>query len=233
MKEQLVADFGVSDSKVSVIPFGINSTSPETTLSREHARGYLKLTQTQKALLFFGNIAPYKGLEYAVLALAQLRTKWPDVRLIIAGRIKGSDEYWNEIQSLIKKYDIEGHVIKRLEHIPENEVEVYFKAADVLILPYKFIFQSGVLFLSYNFGLPVIASNVGQMDEYIVEGKTGYIFLTEDCNSLVAKIDAYFCSDLYQDLSHHRQRIIDYAKRNYSWEEVGKTTCLIYERILR
>ena len=51
-------------------------------------------------------------------------------------------------------------MIQRIEYIPDEETEVYFKAADVLILPYVHVFQSGVLFLGYSFGLPAIAADV-------------------------------------------------------------------------
>ena len=58
----------------------------------------------------------------------------------------------------------------RIESVPDAETELYFKAADVLALPYTHVFQSGVLFLGYNFGLPVIASDVASLREDVVEG---------------------------------------------------------------
>ena len=42
-------------------------------------------------------------------------------------------------------------MIERIEYVPDEETEIYFKAADVLALPYAHVFQSGVLFLGYNF----------------------------------------------------------------------------------
>ena len=64
-------------------------------------------------------------------------------------------------------------MILKIEYVPDAETEVYFKAADVLALPYTHIFQSGVLSLGYGFGLPVIAADVGSLKEEIIEGKTG------------------------------------------------------------
>ena len=66
------------------------------------------------------------------------------------------------------------------EFIPDEETEIYFKAADVLVLPYRHIYQSGVLFLGYSFGLPVLAADVGSLKDEIVEGKTGFVFRPED-----------------------------------------------------
>ena len=62
-------------------------------------------------------------------------------------------------------------VIAKIEYVPDEETELYFKAADVLILPYTHVFQSGVLFLGYSFGLPAIAADVGSLKEEIIEGR--------------------------------------------------------------
>src|SRR5438105_10416857 len=62
MKNEMCSEFRVPGSKVSVIPFGINNTVPNTSLSRGEARRHLGLDNVDKAMLFFGNIAPYKGL---------------------------------------------------------------------------------------------------------------------------------------------------------------------------
>ena len=94
-----------------------------------------------------------------------------------------------------------GRVLLRADFIPDDETEVYFKAADVLVLPYRHIYQSGVLFLGYSFGLPVLAADVGSLKDEIVEGKTGFVFRPEDPVDLARAIERYFASDLYADLN--------------------------------
>ena len=175
MKRELQADFGVRDAKISVIPFGINNTVPITPLTRAEARERLGLDNSQPALLFFGNIAPYKGLEYLVDAMEEVAEALPHARLIIAGRPKGAEAYWARIEQRISSSGLNSVVIRRIEYVPDEDTEIYFKAADVLVLPYVHVFQSGVLFLGYNFGLPVIASDVGALREEIVEGQTGFV----------------------------------------------------------
>jgi hypothetical protein len=81
---------------------------------------------------------------------------------VIAGEPKkGSEDYLHEIQELVKRDFTQGQVIQKIQFIPDEEMELYLKAGDVLVLPYKEIFQSGVLFLAYSFGLPVVATDVG------------------------------------------------------------------------
>ncbi|MBK8185454.1 MAG: glycosyltransferase [Candidatus Competibacteraceae bacterium] len=86
------------------------------------------------------------------------------------------------------------YVVKRINFIPDDEVEIFFKSADVLILPYKAIFQSGLQFLAYGFGLPVIATDIGSFREDIIEGKTGMICRSEDADDLADKIHAFFAA---------------------------------------
>ena len=83
----------------------------------------------------------------------------------------------------------EDRVIEKIEYVPDEATELYFKAADVLVLPYVRVFQSGVLFLGYSFGLPVIAADVGSLKEEIVEGKTGFVFKPQDSSDLARTID--------------------------------------------
>ena len=98
-------------------------------------------------------------------------------------------------------------MLLRAEFIPDDETETYFKAADVLVLPYRHIYQSGVLFLGHSFGLPVLAADVGSLKDDIVEGKTGFVFRPEDPDDLARVIEQYFASDLYADLNNRRKEI--------------------------
>ena len=106
--------------------------------------------------------------------------------------------------------------------MPDVDTEIYFKATDLLVLPYVHIFQSGVLFLAYNFGLPVIASDVGSLRDDIVVGRTGFVCKPRDPIDLAKEIEKYFSSELYQKLALRRRDIQDYANQKYSWAKVGK-----------
>jgi len=233
MRSELVSDFRIPKSKVSVIPYGINNAVPNTDLSAEQAKRRLGLNGNNKTMLFFGNIAPYKGLEYSISAFSALLSKDRSYRLIIAGRPKGSENYWKQIRQAIARGGICDRIIQRIEYIPDELTELYFKAADVLILPYAHVFQSGVLILAYSFGLPVIAADVGSLSEEIIEGQTGFVFKPRDSSDLARKTDEYFASELFHNLETRRAQIKEYANERYSWNKVAAITTAVYSNLFR
>jgi glycosyltransferase involved in cell wall biosynthesis len=145
-----------------------------------------------------------------------------DYRLIIAGPPKpGCEEYWRSVEEAIQKDVSGGRILVRAEFIPDSEIEVYFKAADILVLPYRHIYQSGILFLGYSFGLPVLAADVGSLKEEIAEGETGFVFKPGDPADLAKAIDRYFTSDLFANLKSRREQTRVFANLRHSWDTVG------------
>lgn len=239
MKDELILDFFLPATKVTVIPFGINNTVPNTPLTPADAKRRLGLSGRDQVMLFFGRIAPYKGLDYLIDALGQLAGKYPDLRLVIAGMPKivagaigEGENYWKEIEELITRTGTAERILQRIQFVPDEETELYFKAADVLVLPYRHIFQTGVLFLGYGFGLPAIAADVGSLKEEIIEGRTGFVSPAKDPAALASTIETYFSSDLFQNLERHRREIQEYANERYSWAKVASITTGIYSDIL-
>jgi glycosyltransferase involved in cell wall biosynthesis len=232
MKEELITEFGIRDEKIDVIPFGLNRTVPDTALTTREARQRLGLTPTDKVLLFFGNIAPYKGLGFLIEAFEMAAKTDENLRLIVVGRPKGSRDYWSGLLEKINRSSARGKMILKIEFVPDAQAEVYFKAADVLVLPYTHIYQSGVLSLGYGFGLPVIAADVGSLKDEIIEGKTGFVFKAEDSPALAKTIQTFFFSDLFKHLEKQRQEIRDYASKRYSWSRVAAITTKVYSELL-
>jgi D-inositol-3-phosphate glycosyltransferase len=234
MKRELVDDFKVAEQKVTIVPYGINDVIPVSTASRSAAKERLGLQPDERVLLFFGNIAPYKGVEDLLEALAMLRDGHKRFTLVLAGRVKDKscESYWTKLQALIDEYQLGGQILKEVRYIPDEDVGVFFRASDVTVLPYRRIYQSGVLALSYAQGLPVIAANVGSLSEDVVEGKTGLVFRSGDPANLAATILDYFSSDLFQDLDAKGQNIREYGAERFSWAQNVDRTLSAYEKLL-
>lgn len=233
MKDELLKQFRVSPARVTIIPYGMNNVVPYTRLTPKEARQRLGIHDNEKVILFFGAIKPYKGLQYLVSAFQQILSEHPDLRLVIAGeRKKGYEEYFRAIERTIDEHPSRERVIQCIEFIPDEEAEIYFKAADVAALPYTEIFQSGILFMSFSFGLPAIATDVGSFSEDILEGENGFICAPCDADSLAKAILRYFESDLFLQLKSRRQAIREFAISAHSWSPVGEITRDVYARLL-
>jgi len=102
-----------------------------------------------------------------------------------------------------------------------------------LVLPYARVFQSGVLFLGYSFGLPAIAADVGCLKEEIIEGKTGFVFKPQDPSDLARIINQYFGSSLFQELQNRRFEVKAFANERYSWDKVSSITLAVYSNLVR
>lgn len=229
MKRELVADFGIDERRVTVIPFGINDTIPSADLTAAAARERLGLEAGVRTVLCFGQIAPYKGIEYLVEALDAAH---PEVHLIIAGKVKrGHEDYWEQVRWAIEASSLRDRVSMRIGFVPDDEVETYFKAADVVALPYTAIFQSGVPFLAFNFGVPVVATDVGSLREDIVDGTNGFLCLPRDAVALARTLETYFGSDLYRERDRRRGEIRQLALERHSWDAVGRILRSVYESV--
>jgi glycosyltransferase involved in cell wall biosynthesis len=228
MRRELSEELHVRKSRITVIPFGINNAVPNTGLTSREARQRLGIRQGDKTILFFGHIAPYKGLDDLISAFHLVADGPEDYRQVIAGRPKNCDKYWSTIRKSIAKDEETGRILVKAHFIPDDETEVYFKAADVFVLPYRHVYQSGVLFLGHSFGLPALASDVGSLRDDIVEGRTGFVFQPEDPNGLARTICKYFSSELYTDLNNQRSEIRTYVSECHSWDLVSDMTIKVY-----
>ena len=233
MKEELCLLFHVSPEKVVVIPHGINNRIPRRGISQKESREKLGIEPDAHTILFFGQIDEYKGVEKLIDAAYLLVRENPEVVLMIAGKPKRQLQYAVKLKSQAANNLPEKNVLFRLQFIPVDEVETYFAAADCLVLPYKRIYQSGVIFLAYRFGLPIIATDIGSFREDIIDGETGFICKPNNANDMAEKLKIYFRRSIFRQREQTRAHIIELAEQKYSWSSIGRQTYEVYERILK
>lgn len=231
MKRQLASEFSIPSERVTVIPFGINDTIPRRGIGPAAARQRLGIPDGERTLLFFGQIAPYKGIEYLMAAMAALAEERERIRLIVAGKVKrGHEAYWDGVQRSVRHFGISDRVLQKIQFIPDEEVEPYFDAADAVVLPYVDVFQSGVPFLAFSFGVPVIATDVGSLREDVT-AETGVLCRPRDADDLARAIRAFFRSGLHTDRLETRRRIRQFAEAHHSWGTVVDLTRAVYDRL--
>jgi D-inositol-3-phosphate glycosyltransferase len=233
MKAELLEVFGVAEQRVSVIPYGLNTTTPDTALTPAEARAQLGLAADERVALAFGQIARYKGFEYLLPALERLYQAGCPVRLVLAGKVKvGHEDYWADIDRMASTPGVSRWLARHVRFIGDEEIEVFFKAADVVVLPYTSIFQSGIPFLAYAYGVPVVAADVGALREDVVEGITGLVCRSRDVQDLAKAIGEFFESPMYREREARRPTIRRMAEERHSWATVATITRAAYDASL-
>ena len=183
-------------------------------ISKAEARRELNIPEDQEMLLFFGYIREYKGLKHLIRALPAIRKSCPKARLYVVGDFFENNK--EEYLDLIKKTKTEDGITLVDGYLPDNEVEPYFAAADLCVLPYESATQSGVIQISYSFGLPVIATNVGGLPEVVLDGKTGFVVSPKDPEALAGAVIRFFEKDKAEEFKAH----IHTENDRYSWDRM-------------
>jgi glycosyltransferase involved in cell wall biosynthesis len=174
IKEKLLISFSVKEEKVKVIPHGnFDIYLPAKRITKSEARRKLNMNVNDKILLFFGYIREYKGLDLLLDAFQTAKDCDSELKLLIAG-MPFNEELKTHYSKRIKEISAD-RIIQHFKFIPSDEVQNYFEASDIVILPYKNIDHSGIIHLAYSFCKPVIVTNVGDFPETVEDGKSGYI----------------------------------------------------------
>jgi len=192
-------------------------------LSFERAKQKLKLDPNVRYLLFFGFIRDYKGLDLLINAFADERLRKFPVKLLVAGEYYSSPEPYLK---LIKDNNLEDFIVLRTDFIPDDQVNLYFSAADMVVQPYKSATQSGVTQIGYHFNKPMLVTNVGGLSEIIPDGKVGYV-VEPNCFEIAnALVDFYF----NERIAEFETNIIE-EKKKFSWSNMANTFLSVYNNI--
>ena len=182
--------------------------------TKQTAKSFLNI-DSQNVILFFGLIRPYKGLDRLIETFARLVKEKTDTTLLIVG------ECYDDIvkyQSIIKEHNVQEKTMLVNKFIPNEDVEPYFKAADVVVLPYYSGTQSGILMMAYGFEVPVVATDVGGIAELIVENKTGIVVNNNEIENLFPAINHILDT---KDVIPYAEEIRKYT-HNLGYVNMGK-----------
>lgn len=210
--------------KVSMIPHGHFLEYAEVVDSTE-AKSYLKLDPDKMNLLFFGQIKKVKGVGILLEAFAKICNKYPDVQLIIAGSVWKDD--FSHYQKIIDENHMENQVITDIRYIPDEEIKYYYSAADVCMMPYTDVYQSGVIQLVYAYKKPAVATRIGAFKEVVIDGKTGFMCEPNDVDSLVLAIESAITGK--DRLKSFGCAGYDYIKEKFSWDKISQRVVALYK----
>ncbi len=214
--------------RVAVIPHGHYLDFTQDIPEKMRAKKHLGVSEFEHVLLFFGQIKKVKGLDILLKSLPGVLKECPRTVLIIAGKL-WKDE-WDYYQRIITDKQIETNVLTHIRYIPDEEVKYYYAAADIVVLPYRKIFQSGVLLMAMSYGKAVVASDIDGMKEVVTDGLNGLIFKKDAPDDLSRKILSLLSNkSLTGKLGEAAWQKM---ATNYSWENIAHHTKAIYEELL-
>ncbi|MBN2773438.1 MAG: glycosyltransferase [Prolixibacteraceae bacterium] len=159
------------DLPVKLCPHPVFDNFGES-INREEALEKLELESDFIYFLFFGFIRDYKGLDWLLEAFSEERLREFPVKLIVAGEFYSDPSPYLD---LIDKLDIADLIILKTDFIPDDDVKIYFSAADLVVQPYKSATQSGVTQIGYQFDKPMLVTKVGGLPEIIPDQVIGYV----------------------------------------------------------
>ena len=218
---------GISDTPSIVIPHGhYGEISTDDKFSRGKALKLL-LLEDHRYILFFGAIRPYKGI-FNLLRAASDVSEWPeDLKLLIVGQpMHGVTK--GELVSACKHLNLEDKVILKLEYIPDNHIPAVFKVADLVVLPYIKIDQSGILMAALGAGRPVVCTPVGAFNETVHPGIGFLADGTSNDDVKNALIEAIRKRKDWKEMGNRAQKE---ALSDYSWNSIAKETQDFYQKI--
>ena len=221
-KREIAKTYKTAAFKIYVIPHGHYLDAYPRGVSREEARRRLQLASNDFVFLYFGLIRPYKGIPELIESFASV--SMPNAKLLVTGRPYREDRL-GEIQHLSNQHP---DVRLTLGYVPDEEVQVYMNAADVVVFPFRDIFTSGSVILAMSFAKPVIASAKGSIPE-MLDSTGGFLFKPEDKDGMNLALETAYMTDrnALHRMGDRNLRVIN----KFGWNHVAAQTYKVYEKL--
>ncbi|MBC8046661.1 MAG: glycosyltransferase family 4 protein [Fimbriimonadaceae bacterium] len=194
----VVNNFQIAEKKIIVAPHPHYIDYYPNTISRLDARKFLNISENKKVFLFFGNLRKYKGID----ELLYLFNKQNDnnVVLVIAGKL------YDTTYLKIRDYQNNSNIIIHNRYIKTEEVQYYFNACDVVILPFKKIESSGTVILAMSFSKPVITSSEFAVTEILKKQKE--LLYLDQMSEAIKKVSNISTNVLFNIGKANREEVI-------------------------
>jgi glycosyltransferase involved in cell wall biosynthesis len=207
---------GIPREKIDVIPLG--ELSSYYSRQSDHARVF---DLSQPTLLFFGRITAYKGLDVLFRAFSRIE-KESNARLLVvgAGDLKPYQDQLGKLSRL--------QIVN--EWVPDDQVEYYFRQAQIVVAPYTSATQSGVVAIASGMGIPVIAARTGGMSEQIEHGKTGILVEPGSVDDLAQACLRLLNDRAFADTLARQARAA--AQNEFGWDTIAEQVLASCQRAI-
>lgn len=169
----------IPEGKVRLVPHGSYVGVYPDVVAPEVARERLGYAADDTVILFLGGIRPYKGVDLLIDAFEKAVVSEPSLKLLIVGR-PGKFPGLRDLERRATSHPL---IEANFNEIADVDLQHFFKAADVVVLPYRTILNSGSAQLAFSFARPVIAPRLACLPDVESEG-LGLAFEPEDVDGL-------------------------------------------------
>ena len=216
------------EDKVCVTGHGNYELFANPDLSMSEARQRVNVPMGVKVALFFGSLRPSKGLETLLDAWPRVVRAYPDALLLVAGRpYKGADG--SDLVSRARRLGTEASIAFRFGEASPDDANSYFRAADVVVLPYLRVSSSAVLRYAYSSGRAVVGTATGEHASWIRPGQTGWLVPVGDPVTMAgALIDSL--SDTGR-LAEFGESALALSRQALDWGPIARATLEAYGRV--
>ncbi len=226
IKERIIDEFDVDSERVHVVAHGTYHARDNEQVTKKATCEALNIPPNHRVLLCFGLQRFYKGTHFVIEALDNYRAE--NITLLIRG-IAPERSYQELIERMVNAHKGALRIDAQFGIVADEDMEVLFKSADIVLLPYLEGSQSGIKFMAYAYGRPVLASAVGSLQEYIQQGTTGEVFACADhaafretIERMLGNLDAYA-----------PERIVSFAQEHCSFDTAAKQVSAICAALSR
>ena len=226
-KSELVNVNADLSSYISIVPHGNYIPFINIQFNKEKSRKQLAIPNNRRVLLFFGMIKKVKGLEILLSALKGVVKENPDVLLVIAG--KPWENNFSLYQNIIDENNLSDYILLHTKFIQQEDVEHYYCASDLVVLPYTKIYQSGVLMMTLSFERPALVSDLPPFTEIISDNENGFLFKTENMSDLTNKLNSILLDEVLMEKV--RFKGVEFIKKKHDWLDIGRQTLQVYQSL--
>lgn len=227
-KEQLVQEFSLDPDRVCVIPHG-PLLHEVNQLNTAEAKRELGISDEEVLVLWQGIIRPYKGLDFLLEAWRKVVPVNARARLLLAG--SGTPEAEQALRERVSALGLESSVSLHLRYLGDEELPVYFGAADIAVYPYKAVTTSGALMTAVAYGKAIVASNLPAFEEVLSQAETAPLLVEYGDVDAFAEVLKRLIDnpDERERAAHSTARLND----TNSWDAIAKKTRRCYATVLQ
>jgi glycosyltransferase involved in cell wall biosynthesis len=226
VRSRLATEFSVPEEKVSVIPHGPFFYDLPATDSEETLRSFA-LEPGKALVLWQGIIFPYKGVDLLLRAWQQVEAKCGDACLVVVGT--GAPELLQKIRAQVEGLKLQ-RVKLHFRFVTSEELVALYRAADVVVYPYRAITTSGALATGLAMGKAIVASDLPVFGELLTDRENALLVDPQDSAALAGALIELVRDRALRERLAGKVRAMNFGDE--SWHAIAKQTMETYERVL-